>query len=99
MVDDVRSLPLGVRPLLVGVLVMALLSGLGLYHVWYQHRIRELGRNLSVETMRNRELAEQQQRLELQLASSKQADDVRKEAIEKFDMKIPSRHDFIVVAQ
>jgi cell division protein FtsL len=98
-IAEERSLPLGLKRLVAGVLIVGVIAGLGLYHVWYQHRIRELGRQLSVETVRHRELLEQQRKLQLDLASTKQADDVRREAMERFDMKIPSRHDYIVVAR
>ncbi|GMV41816.1 MAG: hypothetical protein AMXMBFR64_35320 [Myxococcales bacterium] len=85
------------RRLLLGVLLASFVTALGVYHVWYQHRTRELGKQLSAETERHTELLEQQKRLKRDLSALKRQVDVRREASERLSMRITTQSDYIVV--
>jgi len=89
----------GLRPLFIAVLVVGLLASLGVYQVWHQHRVIELGRELSEASSRYTELTELQRKLRLELATGKRIDAIRDHARENFGMKIPERGDYIVVTR
>lgn len=97
MSDRAPELRRAFKRLFVGVVVTGVITALGIYHVWYQHRTRELGRQLSAETERHTDLLEQQKRLRRDQSALKRQVDVRKEAGEHLGMRIPTQSDYIVV--
>lgn len=91
------SLSPALRRLVLGIVLTAIVTALGVYHVWYQHRIRDLGKQLSAETQRHTDLLDQQKRLRRDFSGLKRQVDVRKEATERLSMRIPTQSDYIVV--
>lgn len=85
------------KRLLAGVVLMGVITSLGIYHVWYQHRTRELGRQLSAETERHTQLLEHQKRLKRDQSALKRQVDIRKEAGERLGMRITTQSDTVVV--
>ena len=92
-------LPWGLGPFLAWALLVSTMTGVGVYHVWHQYRVIELGRELSEESTKYTELNNVQRKLRLELAAVKRIDAIRTLAESRFDMKIPERSDYIVVTK
>ena len=99
MKKKVMRAPRGIREFLVALAICAVLVSMGLYRVWSQYQVIELGRELSESSSRFTELNETQRKLRLELSAAKRIDAIRTLAEDRFDMKIPERRDYIVVTK
>lgn len=91
-----RSLP-HIAPLFAWLLALAPLVALGIYQVWQEHQVFEIGAALRVETSRHNTLIERQRKLSLEYSVLKRAADIETRATDELGMAVPEDRDYVVV--
>jgi cell division protein FtsL len=85
--------------LLLALALVGALMAIGIYRVWSEYEVFEMGASLRAESELHSTLVDEQRKLKLELAAIEHAMEIERRAQEELGMRPPTDRDYVVVRE
>lgn len=87
----------GIKFFVYAFVFTVLLTGAGVFHVWYNYEIYTLGYRLAQETHQHRRLLDQTKKLRLELSTLKRSQSLTRIARDKLGLRPAEHRDWVII--